>query len=154
MSLAGHCGKAKSSMASSLRDPSDPQEWLRRARSNLARAQADFGLPDVLLEDLCFDASQAAEKAIKAILVNRSTPVPKTHSIAELLRLAASAGIPIPDDLIEASRLTYYAVTTRYPGITEEVTKEEYLTAVRLAVAVVQWAELQIDESREENKTG
>jgi len=40
----------------------DPHEWLRRARSNLARAQADIRLAGVYLEDLCFDAQQAAEK--------------------------------------------------------------------------------------------
>jgi hypothetical protein len=34
--------------------PDDPREWLNRARSNLALARAV--VPDVLLEDLCFDA--------------------------------------------------------------------------------------------------
>jgi len=51
------------------RPPDDPHEWLRRARSNLARAQADIRLAGVYLEDLCFDAQQAAEKAIKAVLI-------------------------------------------------------------------------------------
>lgn len=53
------------------RDPTGPHEWLRRARSNLARARAHRNLPDVLYEDLCFDTQQAAEKAIKALLVHR-----------------------------------------------------------------------------------
>src|SRR5829696_10527795 len=51
------------------RPPDDPREWLNRARSNLVRAQAI--LPGVYLEDLCFDAQQAAEKAIKAVLIAR-----------------------------------------------------------------------------------
>jgi hypothetical protein len=38
------------------RPPDDPIEWLNRARSNLARARADINLPDIYLEDLCFDA--------------------------------------------------------------------------------------------------
>ncbi len=43
--------------------PDDPREWLNRARSNLVRAgHRDAG---VYLEDLCFDAQQAAEKAVK-----------------------------------------------------------------------------------------
>jgi HEPN domain-containing protein len=37
-------------------DPGRPQAWLRRARSNLARARQLAGTPDVLYEDLCFDA--------------------------------------------------------------------------------------------------
>jgi HEPN domain-containing protein len=46
--------------------PDDPREWLNRAR-HLARAQAK--ITGVYLEDLCFDAQQAAEKAIKALLI-------------------------------------------------------------------------------------
>lgn len=41
--------------------PDDPQEWLNRARSNLALAKNR--IPDVYIEDLCFEAQQAAEKA-------------------------------------------------------------------------------------------
>jgi HEPN domain-containing protein len=64
-------------MPSQHRDPTNPQEWLRQARSNLARAKADRGLPEVLYEDLCFDAQQAAEKAVKALLVQRRVRFPR-----------------------------------------------------------------------------
>ena len=47
--------------------PDDPREWMNRARSNLARLKSR--VPGVYLEDLCFDAQQAAEKAIKAMLI-------------------------------------------------------------------------------------
>ncbi len=48
-----------------------PQEWLRRAKSNLARAKQPK--PDeAIWEDLCFDAQQAAERAVKAVLRHRS----------------------------------------------------------------------------------
>ena len=43
--------------------PDDPREWLNRARSNLVRARNR--IHGAYLEDLCFDAQQAAEKAIK-----------------------------------------------------------------------------------------
>lgn len=48
--------------------PDDPREWLDRARSNLARAR--HRVPGTQLEDACFDAQQAAEKAIKAVILN------------------------------------------------------------------------------------
>ncbi|WP_447977316.1 HEPN domain-containing protein [Candidatus Nitrospira bockiana] len=67
------------------RDPTQATEWLRRARSNLARARAGRTAPEVLYEDLCFDAQQAAEKAIKALLVDRKVAFPKTHAIMDLL---------------------------------------------------------------------
>jgi HEPN domain-containing protein len=43
--------------------------WIRRAKSNLAIAKAGKPTGDVLYEDLCFDAQQAAEKALKALSV-------------------------------------------------------------------------------------
>ena len=48
--------------------PNDPAEWLNRARSSLVRAKAR--LPGSYLEDHCFDAQQAAEKAIKAVFIH------------------------------------------------------------------------------------
>ena len=45
------------------RPADDPIEWLNRSKSNLARATADINLPGIYLEDLCFDAQQAAEKS-------------------------------------------------------------------------------------------
>lgn len=49
--------------------PDDPREWLRRAQNSLVQA----GKTDehVCLEDLCFQAQQAAEKALKAVLPAR-----------------------------------------------------------------------------------
>jgi HEPN domain-containing protein len=49
--------------------PDDPREWINRARSNLVQARRGIKLPEVYLEDLCFQAQQAAEKAIKGILI-------------------------------------------------------------------------------------
>ena len=71
----------------------DPREWLRRARGDLALAQVARGREGVLLEDLCFHARQAVEKGIKALLVARAVPFPKTHAITELLTLAEDAGV-------------------------------------------------------------
>ena len=70
-------------MPPELRDPGDPAEWLRRARSNLAKAKAG-DVPDVVHEDLCFDAQQASEKALEALLVRQQVGFPTTHAIGEL----------------------------------------------------------------------
>lgn len=128
-------------MPPDYRDPTKPEEWLRRARSNLARARAGRQQPEVLYEDLCFDAQQAAEKAIKALLVHRGVPFPKTHALADLLTLVAESGIGVPEKLRDASVLTDYAVEARYPGVYEDVTEEDHAEAVRLAEQVVAWAE-------------
>lgn len=123
-----------------------PQEWLRRAKSNLARAKQPK--PDeALWEDLCFDAQQAVEKAFKAVLVFRGVDFPKTHNIRVLLSLLDSAGQQIPQELRKAIGLTIYATVSRYPGEAEPVTEDEYHEAVALAEQVVQWTEQVISTS-------
>jgi HEPN domain-containing protein len=128
-------------MASRLRDSGEPAEWLRHARSNLSRCRGDRRLPDVLFEDLCFDAQQAAEKAIKAVLVSRGTRFPKTHDLTELLELVAATGLEVPAAVLEAKRLTPYAVAGRYPGVSEDASEGDYREALETAETVFAWAE-------------
>lgn len=120
------------------RSPDDPREWLNRARSNLLRAQAP--LPGVYLEDLCFDAQQAAEKAIKTTLIAHGVSFPPMHDLAGLLTILGQSGETIPPNIAEAARLTRFAVTTHYPGVSEPVTAGEHERAVAIAEVVVQWA--------------
>ncbi len=61
--------------------PNDPREWLNRAQSNLARAVGP--LPGAYLEGFCFDAQQAAEKAIKAVFMARGLTFPYIHDLAD-----------------------------------------------------------------------
>ncbi len=128
--------------------PDDPREWLNRAKSNLAKAQYAVNAPNVYLEDLCFDAQQAAEKAIKAVLIQLNIKFPYTHDIARLLLLVEQAGENIPPAIKEAVILSDYAVQTRYPGFSEQVVLEEYENALILADAVVVWAQYIIDSMR------
>jgi HEPN domain-containing protein len=122
--------------------PNDPREWLNRARSCLAHARAMD--PDVLLENLCFDAQQAAEMAIKAVFIFRSEPFAFVHELKKLLQQLKHNGLKIPKYMWEADELSDYAVVTRYPGTVGPVTLRRYRRAVRLAAAVVGWAERQI----------
>ena len=119
--------------------PEDPKEWLNRAQSNLLLAGTQRA--GVYLEDLCFNAQQAVEKAIKALLIQRAVAFPYVHDIAELLTILEQAGQEIPQFAREAERLTRFAVFTRYPGIASPIRPEEYVEAVRVAGEVVQWAE-------------
>jgi len=119
--------------------PSDPKEWLNRARSNLERAAVPT--PHSYLEDLCFDAQQAAEKAIKAVLLSRAIRFPYIHDLDELLELTRAAGIEVTSVVEQAGLLSQYAVAARYPGIAREVTDEQHKQALSIAEAVFQWAE-------------
>ena len=127
--------------------PDDPREWLNRARSNLLQART--AQPGVYLEDLCFNAQQAAEKAIKAILISRNVEFPYVHDIAQLLTLLENAGQTIPDVIRQAESLTRFAVFTRYPGLASPINQEEYEQAVHLAEQALRWAEGIIGEKND-----
>lgn len=116
-----------------------PEEWLRYAQSDLELARLPPP-PGVLLENLCYHAYQAAEKALKAVVLARGMPLPRTHSIGMLLDLLPE-GTAVPRELEDAASLTDYAVTSRYPTATEPVDEQQHREAVRLTEAVVSWAE-------------
>jgi len=119
--------------------PDDPREWINRARSGLTLARARG--EGVYLEDLCFQAQQAAEKAIKALLVHRKVRFSYVHDIGQLLSELEGSGFPIPDPIRKAARLTRFAVFTRYPATVTSVTENEWTEALALAEEVVHWAE-------------
>ena len=122
--------------------PDDPREWMNRAKSNLVLARNR--LPNVYLEDLCFDAQQAAEKAIKAFLIQLDLCFPYTHDLTGLLTLVEGAGRKVPEDVKRAGTLSDYAIESRYPGLAEPVTQEEYERAISTAEEVVQWVEREL----------
>lgn len=125
--------------------PDDPREWLNRARSNLIQAKTLQA--SVYFEDLCFDAQQAAEKAIKAVLIRHGIVFPYIHDLAALLKLLQEAEEQVPDSVKEAGKLSRFAVFTRYPGIARPVTREEYEEAITIAEEVLRWAERIIEDN-------
>ena len=114
-------------------------DWLRRAQSSLALAKVPRP-KDALWEDLCFHAQQAAEKALKAVLVEKKIPFRFVHDLNELIDTLEEHGQKMPEQVKKSVILTGYAVATRYPGNYEPVSKNEWKDAVVLAEAVVSWA--------------
>ena len=131
------------------RRPDDPHEWLGRARSNLIRARHSLDVPGIVIEHICFDAQQAVEQAVKAVLIARGARFPKTHDIGALLTLARREGAPVPEEFADARGLTQYAVTARYGNGAEPITEEERDEAIACAETVVQWAESLVESTME-----
>ncbi|WP_456427531.1 HEPN domain-containing protein [Rhodocaloribacter sp.] len=87
-----------------LPEPGAAADWLRYARSDLALARVEPPA-GVLTEMLCFHAQQAAEKALKALLIPvlkndcayyRSHPRPdRGSSLQALYWIPASAGMTL-----------------------------------------------------------
>jgi HEPN domain-containing protein len=121
-------------------DLGSPLDWLRRGKSNLIRAKQPKP-KEVFWEDLCFDAQQAVEKSLKALLLFHKIPFRFVHDIAELLTVLEQNGIDLPEKIRGGAELSDYAVEARYPNPMEAVTEDDYKEAVKIAEDVVSWVE-------------
>lgn len=116
--------------------------WLRRAESNLRIAHLGRS-EGIFLEDLCFEAEQAAEKALKALLIYLSGDYPKVHVFALLLERLEQY-VVVPEPVREVVELSDYAVQIRYPGDYYPVSEDEYERALKLAERVLHWVHSQV----------
>lgn len=119
-------------------------EWMRHAHADLTIARM-VDQEAIAPEILAFHAQQAAEKALKALLVQKQVEFPRLHVIGLLINLCREAGYEGTETLLEAAVLSRYAVTARYPGEEEPVTGEEARLASCLAEVVVSWVEARLE---------
>ncbi|MFZ3382601.1 MAG: HEPN domain-containing protein [Candidatus Methanoperedens sp.] len=110
--------------------------WIAFAEEDLRMAQYSITMKNAIPYRLiAFHAQQCAEKYLKAYLVFKSVDFPYTHDIFRLLELCAE-NADWAEKLEDAKRLTLYAITTRYPGTEDGVTRDEALHAIDLASLV------------------
>ena len=93
--------------------PPDVQGWLAKARVDLEAARFLRKSPHLPGEVAAFHYQQAAEKAMKGILVTQGVVPPHSHDL-RALKAAMTSPVGLSDDAAEA--LTPFAVLTRYPG--------------------------------------
>jgi HEPN domain-containing protein len=122
------------------------EEWIERAKGSLEIAQIKI-VGHIHYEDLCYQVQQAVEKALKGLLIFYGVEPEFTHNI-ELLIKELKKFTDIPEKINEATELTNYAVQTRYPGEYDEITKEEYEKAVKIAKDCLDWVESIIRENK------
>lgn len=87
--------------------------WLRKADSDLKNAELCLAA-DEALDTACFHCQQAAEKALKAFLIERNLKFPLVHDLKRLLDccLPGDSAFKALEPL--ALQLNPYAVQTRY----------------------------------------
>ena len=115
----------------------DYQNWLKRAKSNFKIAQIAKD-DDICYEDLCYEAQQCSEKALKALLIYLKQEIPKVHSFHILLE-KLEQHIEIPEEIKDVIELNNYAVQTRYPGDYLSLDKEEYERSLEITERVFEW---------------
>lgn len=99
----------------------DDEEGLASGAGWLGKAGDDLRVAQVILRSdigvewaACFHAQQAAEKALKGVLVHLGIDFPKSHSLDRLVSLMPG-DVTASFDLEDLVDLTPWAVAGRYP---------------------------------------
>jgi HEPN domain-containing protein len=109
-------------------------EWMAYANTDLETARYLTGMHPEPTEIICFHCQQAAEKALKAYLVQCDIRPPKTHDLFELISLCSISTL-VPKLRDHASTLNDYSVIARYPGA-KDILPEDKDEALRSAEAI------------------
>ena len=90
--------------------------WLRKGRKDMWRAEMMLRVDPPDTEDCLFHCQQAAEKALKALLVWHDHPFRRTHDLVELGTQCADLEPTLKDVILRLGPLTRFAWEYRYPG--------------------------------------
>lgn len=85
---------------------------------------------------ICVMAQHEAERAIKAVLVERAIEFPRTHDVSRLLTLLPE-GLLAEPDAEDLDRLSAWAVAGRYPADLRDAMRDDADGAVAIARTIV-----------------
>lgn len=92
----------------------DVQIWLEFAEYDLKTAK--WNLEGNLFTSTCYCAQQAAEKALKALILTKGHIIPKVHSLDRLISELHKLQVETADIKKPTLRLDAFYISTRYPG--------------------------------------
>lgn len=123
------------------------RDWFEEARD-------DFISAEILLKEgryskVCFLSQQAAEKAIKALLIFKFKKFETIHSVVELLKRVGAS-----EELIKLGiELDRHYITSRYPNAwplgspSKMYREEDAVSAVNAARRIIEYVEREIETS-------
>jgi len=112
--------------------------WLRQAQSDLIAA--GNSLKSKNYDWSCFQAQQAAEKALKALYLQTFKEIRKVHDLTFLAKK-----LEFPDELLNSCiRLNKVYLETRYPNAEEEIpalklTEKDAKNSLEDASSILKW---------------
>ena len=89
--------------------------WLKKAENDLLNIENNLSAERTPWDTVCFHAQQAAEKYLKAYLAYHGVNIKRTHDLVALLSVAVEFDKNLRSLEQDCRRLTYYAVSARYP---------------------------------------
>lgn len=123
---------------SELPDTSEAEarRWLSQVDEDLLAARHIAADPDLPARIACFLSHLAAEKALKAYLIAREVPYPKTHDLGDLLSLLPT-GAKVDVAVADLQRLNPWTIEGRYPGDIPDATDAQAESCIQAADRVV-----------------
>jgi len=93
----------------------ETRRWLRYAAEDLRAAKSSMSVSGVRPRHVCWLAQQAAEKALKAILIFEQLEYPRRHDLDLLFNLIP-AGWSVRNEQVDLAGLTEWSMEARYPA--------------------------------------
>ena len=127
------------------------QAWIRQAQNDLA--MAEFARSGGFYAQACYHCSQAAEKALKGLLIGLDQEPPRSHSLERLVDALADAGLEVePLKALQLKSLSRMTTATRYPDADEAPADLFDERDCDLALGVAQSVLKTVTQSLEESK--
>jgi HEPN domain-containing protein len=122
--------------------------WIEKANQDVKTVEILIQSNEGPSEIICFHCQQAAEKFLKAFLIDKNIEFPRTH---DLLMLIEKYILPFDNTFHEiipaATEITGYATATRYPDLYDEfdmnAAREAYQAMTEIKTFVL--AKIKID---------
>ncbi len=117
----------------------DPARWLAKAAEDLHSAEANLQPGFVLPSQSLWASQQAAEKAIKAVLLSLGLRFPFFHDLEALATLLPPDRRP-PLSASDLAELADSAMSQRYPSEESDPTETQARQAHECAASMLAWA--------------
>lgn len=115
--------------------------WLSKARHDIETARRMVNHAEPITDTAVYHCQQAAEKALKAVLIKRGEAVFKTHDLVALLTKCANSDQAFTRWVEVAATLTPYATAFRYPSDDPEPPLADAQDAIRMARELLEFVE-------------
>jgi len=132
-------------------NPSDAKVWMNYAETDLRAAYALLESEEFFPRQICFLSQQCGEKAIKAILIYEEVKFPKHHDLDRLRDLVPNDW-KVKKQFPDLAELTIWAIESRYPGDTPDVTESEARETLVLAESVFNVVSVELEVRIQKDK--
>jgi len=113
------------------------ETWIEKAGHDLETSRRAIKGTPPITDTAVYHCQQAAEKALKAVLIRQGQPLRKTHDLMALITHCANMDPDFSRWIDAAAILTPYATHYRYPCAEPDPGLDETIEAIDLATSLV-----------------